>query len=270
MAAYLVAGMLGGVVVQRVGGPDIFGVAVLWPGVLALLLVHLVMLRVFEHGAPFSFVGLGRSNASPALLSGGFLIGMLAIGVPSAILLLIRQLEIVPAPAGSWWDAAARATLYLLPAAFVEELFLRGYIFRVLREAVGWKWTLIGTSITFGLLHLNNPGAGPESTFLVIIAGFFLGTIVLVTNSLYAAWMAHFAWNWTMAVLMHTAVSGIGVVTSDYQVIDNGPDWLTGGAWGPEGGFAAGASMLVCTLLLYTRYLKRADGRTHGKRTLTT
>jgi membrane protease YdiL (CAAX protease family) len=181
------------------------------------------------------------------------LLGILAIGLPSAVLLLTRQLSLVDAPAGSWTDAAVRSTLFLLPASLIEELFLRGYIFATLRRSVGWKWALIGTSVTFGLLHLQNPGAGPESTLLVIIAGFFLGTVVLVTDSVYAAWMAHFTWNWTMAVVMHAAVSGIGMATPNYQIVDSGPDWLTGGAWGPEGGFAAGISMILFTLVLMAK-----------------
>jgi membrane protease YdiL (CAAX protease family) len=228
--------------------------------VCALLGTHLFALRVLEFGKPWSAIGLGPAHASPSLLASGFFIGALAIGIPSLLLLLTHQLSFATAPPGSWWTAAMRATIFLLPAALIEELFLRGYIFATLRDRVGAKWTLIGTSIAFGLLHLDNPGATPESTLLVIVAGFFLGTIVLVTRSVYAAWMAHFAWNCVMAVGLHTAVSGIGMSAPNYQVIETGPDWLTGGAWGPEGGFAAGASMIVCTLLLFVRRLPEIKG----------
>jgi membrane protease YdiL (CAAX protease family) len=266
MAVYAVAGTLGSFLTA--GTPDhVTDLSVgAWMGVIALLFAHAAALRIFERGASWSYVGLGRHNASPGLLSSGFFVGALAIGIPSVLLLVTHQLAVEPASAGSWWVATARSTLFLLPAAFIEELFLRGYIFAVLRESVGWKWTLIGTSITFGLLHLGNPGATPESTMLVITAGFFLGTIVLVTNSLYAAWMAHFAWNWTMAALMHTAVSGFGVATPNYQIVDAGPDWLTGGAWGPEGGLAAGASMIAFTLFFYARHLQRLQRTNNSSR----
>jgi membrane protease YdiL (CAAX protease family) len=185
--------------------------------------------------------------------------GALAIGVPSVVLLLSRELRVEPAPPGSWGVTALQAALLLVPAALTEELLLRGYIFAVLRETVGWRWTLIGTSIVFGLLHLRNPGADAEAIVLVIIAGFFLGAIVIVTESLYAAWMAHFAWNWVMAGALHTAVSGLGLATPNYRVVDAGPDWLTGGAWGPEGGVAAGLGMFAFLFYLFGRHLGRLE-----------
>ena len=54
----------------------------------------------------------------------------------------------------------------------------------------------------------------------------------------YAAWAAHFAWNWTMAVVFHVAVSGLPLESPGYRYVDAGPDWATGGSWGPEGGAA--------------------------------
>jgi CAAX protease family protein len=230
-----------------------------WIDFFAILIATFISLRWVD-GDEWSFVRLGRSASQPALLSSGFLMGMIAIGAPCVVLLATHELRIVPATEGNWALAAAQMALFLLPAAAAEELLMRGYIFAVLRETVGWKTTLIATSIAFGLLHLRNPGANPETIVAVIIAGFFLGTILLVTESLYAAWMAHFAWNLTMAAGLHTAVSGLGVAAPNYHVIDNGPDWLTGGSWGPEGGVAAALGMFVFLFYLHARYRERLQG----------
>jgi uncharacterized protein len=235
-----------------------------WINFLAILVATFVSLRWVD-GVDWNFVRLGRSSSQPALLSSGFLMGMIAIGAPCVVLLATHELRIVPAAEGNWAVAAAQMGLLLLPAAAVEELLMRGYVFAVLRETVGWKTTLVATSIVFGLLHLRNPGADPETIVAVIIAGFFLGTILLVTESLYAAWMAHFAWNWTMAAGLHTAVSGLGVTAPNYQVIDNGPDWLTGGSWGPEGGVAAALGMFVFLFYLHGRYRARLQDQTANK-----
>jgi uncharacterized protein len=235
-----------------------------WINFLAILVATFVSLRWVD-GVDWNFVRLGRSSSQPALLSSGFLMGMIAIGAPCVVLLATHELRIVPAVEGNWAVAAAQMGLLLLPAAAVEELLMRGYVFAVLRETVGWKTTLVATSIVFGLLHLRNPGADPETIVAVIIAGFFLGTILLVTESLYAAWMAHFAWNWTMAAGLHTAVSGLGVAAPNYQVIDNGPDWLTGGSWGPEGGVAAALGMFVFLFYLHGRYRARLQDQTASK-----
>jgi hypothetical protein len=82
------------------------------------------------------------------------------------------------------------------------------------------------------------------------VAGIFLGAVVYRTRSLWTATMAHFAWNLTLAVFLHAAVSGQEMPAGDYRVIDSGPDWATGGAWGPEGGAAAVVGMLTALALL--------------------
>lgn len=225
---------------------------------LALLLAHFVALRWLERDRSWPFVGLGLEQANPKTLILGLALGACAIALPILALLATHELHILPAQPGSWWGATGRATLLLLPASLVEELLLRGYIFAVLRTTIGWKWTLIGTSIVFGLLHWHNPGATPESTMLVVLAGFFLGGILLATQSLYAAWMAHFAWNFTMAAAFHTAVSGLGLSTPNYTTVSSGPSWLTGGPWGPEGGFAAGLSMFAFIIVLFQKQFKHS------------
>lgn len=227
-----------------------------WIDFIAVLIATFVSIRWVD-GLDWKFVLMGRASSQPALLSSGFLIGMIAIGVPCLVLLATHELRAVPAEAGSWTVAAAKMALFLLPAAAAEELLMRGYIFSVLRESVGWKTTLVATSIVFGLLHLHNPGADPETITTVIIAGFLLGTVLLVTESLYAAWTAHFAWNWTMAAGLHTSVSGLGVTAPNYHVINNGPAWLTGGSWGPEGGVAAALGMFAFLFYLHGRYRDR-------------
>ena len=113
---------------------------------------------------------------------------------------------------------------------------------------------LVLTSVVFGVLHAQNPEATVPSLVVVTLAGIFLGTIVLATGSLWAAFTAHLAWNWTLGALLHAPISGLSTFAMpDYRVVDAGPDWVTGGAWGPEGGVGAAAGMLVATTLLIVR-----------------
>lgn len=223
-----------------------------WVIVLALLGAHYIMLR-FVEGRSWTDVGLDSHAARPALLARGFLLGALAIGIPILLLIGVGWLRWAPGPGTSWGVAAIRVSMFLLPAAFYEELATRGYIFAALRDSLGARWALVITSVVFGLLHLQNAGASVESITLVVLAGFFLGGILIATRSLYAAWMAHFAWNWTMAVVFHTAVSGIPLQAPDYRYVDSGPDWATGGVWGPEGGLGGGLGMLGGLAYLYAR-----------------
>jgi hypothetical protein len=56
-----------------------------------------------------------------------------------------------------------------------------------------------------------------------------------------------------MAVPLHAAVSGARFESPDYRAVTLGPAWISGGAWGPEGGLAAALGMIAAITYLYTR-----------------
>ena len=226
----------------------------------ALLIATAASLRWVDK-RPWSYVWLGHDAANPSRIALGFVIGAAAIGLPIAALLSAHWLREAGGPPGSLWAAGMRVTMLLLPAAFLEELLSRGYLLAVLRDAWGWPWAIAVTSAAFGALHLANAGANVESTTLVTLAGVFLAVVLVATRSLYAAWAAHFAWNWTMAVVFHTAVSGLPLESPRYRYVDAGPDWATGGEWGPEGGLPAGLGMLsgIAYLIARRRHTPRRE-----------
>jgi membrane protease YdiL (CAAX protease family) len=238
----------------RFGGVGDLALSLLSLG--AVLLATYVCLGWLE-GKPWSWAGLGWESARGRLLVRGFLYGVLPIGCASAILIATGDLRIVRGNSGSSLLAAVQSFTFFAPAAMSEELLVRGYAFAVMRDAWGWRWALTITSVAFGLLHVANPGADGLSVMIVILAGFFLGGILMATRSLYAAGSAHLGWNWVMAGLLHTPVSGVPVDTPDYRVVDAGPSWLTGGSWGPEGGAAAGGAMMLVVFYLFARHLGR-------------
>jgi membrane protease YdiL (CAAX protease family) len=176
------------------------------------------------------------------------------------LLLASGRLQLEPQPPIESWTETARAALFVLaPAALVEEIAVRGYLLSTLRDAIRAPGAVAVTSVLFALLHLFNPGPTIISTAVVALAGVFLATIRLVTGSLYAAWIAHLAWNFSQAAVLHAPVSGLALPTPGYRLADHGPEWLTGGSWGPEGGLAAAAGMLVATFLLVWRPRKGAN-----------
>jgi membrane protease YdiL (CAAX protease family) len=211
-----------------------------------------IMVRAIDR-RPWSDVGLARDAASARTLNAGWWIGAAAISGVCALLVLTGLLRFVPTPASGWLGAALRVTVVLVPSALAEELLCRGYLLTVVWERVGVRWAVLLTSLMFGLLHFTNPGATVESVALVTLAGIFLAGVRVVLDSLYAAWMAHLAWNWVMAVPLHAAVSGVRFESPEYQAITMQPAWLSGGAWGPEGGVFAGLGMMSGIAYLYTR-----------------
>lgn len=225
----------------------------------ALLLAHWVTLHTFDK-QPWSYVWLHSPAARPRLLLFGGLMGALPIGIITAMLIVGGLLAVRPAVDGPWLKVALQTLVLLLPAALSEELLSRGYLFASLQEWLGSRAALFITSMGFGLLHVFNPNVSAMSIVLVTLAGFYLAIVLLATQSLYAAWMAHFAWNWVMAALLHVPVSGLKLLRPDYEIIDAGPDWITGGQWGPEGGAAAGLGMLGGLAYLHWRSRRSALG----------
>ena len=212
-----------------------------------------VMLRSVD-ARPWRDVGLAPAAARVRAVGMGWCIGFAAIGASCGVLLALGWLRIAPAEPGSSLGAAARLTIFLIPAALAEEVLCRGYLLTVVRDRIGTRGAVGLTSVAFGALHVSNPGWTIASLTVVAMAGVFLAAVRLVYDSLYAAWAAHVAWNWVMAVPLHAPVSGLRLESPDYRTVSAGPEWITGGSWGPEGGLAAAVGMVVCLAYLYARH----------------
>ena len=224
-----------------------------WLMLVALVAGHALTRRFVDREATWTALGLGAGALRPGTLLRGTLLGGLAILVPCALMLQFGWLRVLESDAGGWLRSAVAATLMLAPSAMAEELLLRGYPLLVLRERLGWQVAVAATSVGFALLHLRNPGANAQALAMVALAGVFLGAVRVVTGSLYAAWLAHLAWNWVLAVLLHAQVSGLPITSPGYRVVSQGPAWATGGSWGPEGGLLAAAGMCAALAVLMAR-----------------
>ncbi len=206
-------------------------------------------------------VGLGRHALRWRAIAIGLAVGTLAILVPSAALIAAGRLTVVTQPQlQSWTSASGVALMVLTFAALAEELLMRGYILTTLRVSVGTPVAIVITSMLFALLHLGNPDPTVIGIAMVGLAGYFLAVVRIATGSLYAAWVAHLAWNFAQAALLHAPVSGMPLPQPGYRLVDQGPAWLTGGSWGPEGGIAAAVGMLVTIFLLISVLKRRATG----------
>jgi len=223
-----------------------------WLTLFGLLFAHWAAFRVA--GGDWAESGVSEGAARPALLLRWFAIGALAIAVPTALVAAAGWMRVEPAGEGSSLLAALRLLVVLAPAALWEELLFRGYPFAVLRRGLGDAAALGLTSLAFGLLHLQNGGANLQAVGQVVFAGVWLGGVRLATGSLLAAWAAHLAWNWALVGLLHTPVSGFGFAMPDYALVDAGPDWATGGAWGPEAGLGATLGMAAAMTYLIARH----------------
>ena len=61
----------------------------------------------------------------------------------------------------------------------------------------------------------------------------------------------HSIWNWAQGNLFGFEVSGLNLQSSILiDLMEDGPNWITGGLFGPEGGIAVTLMLLVAMLLL--------------------
>jgi membrane protease YdiL (CAAX protease family) len=229
------------------------GTGAAYTATIALLLAHWMTFESYDK-RPWSFVGLGRENAKPRTLLAGAALGAAPITLASLILLGVGFMAVRDSASGSLVASALKVLIILLPAAMYEELLMRGYAFATLREWLGAPAAVALTSIAFGLLHAANPGTTYTPLVVVTLAGVYLAVVLIATQSLFAAWTAHAAWNFVQAGLLHVPVSGLPMARPNYELVETGPDWLTGGEWGPEGGVMAAAAILAACAFLYWRH----------------
>lgn len=217
-----------------------------WVAVTAALLAHAVLLE-WVAPAEWQTASLGPASWRPRQLARGLSAGLLLVLAALSVGLLVGHfaLEAMPGTARSWWQVAGRLALLLAPAALWEELVFRGYLLSVSRDLIGARGALLATSVAFAAVHADNPGAGPVPLLVVFAAGLALGALRLATDSVPAAWAAHFAWNWLLAAGLHAGVSGFAFETPLWRLVERGPDLLTGGTWGPEGGLYALAAFTL-------------------------
>ncbi len=137
--------------------------------------------------------------------------------------------------------------LLFICVGIYEETLSRGYLLRNLSEGFHLSWVgrrvailaaWLISSITFGVLHAVNPNASWMSTLNLIIAGLFLGLGYVLTGELAIPIGLHITWNLFQGNVYGFPVSGVAFnQTTVIAIVQGGPDWMTGGAFGPEAGF---------------------------------
>ncbi len=160
--------------------------------------------------------------------------------------------------------------LIFIMVGFYEELLSRGYHLKNLAEGFSGKkigprtailLAVLISSAFFGLAHAANPNATLFSTINICMAGIFLATGFTLTGELAIPIGLHISWNFFQGNIFGFPVSGADFRSATLiQVQQLGPDWLTGGAFGPEGGFLGIMSNFVGILLIFF-WVKKRTGK---------
>lgn len=207
---------------------------------------------------PFGALGFAWGRSLPREWVVGTALGAALLGAAVVLLAATGGAQWTAdagTPAG-WLRFVAGTLVFFALAALLEEVVFRGYPFQVLARAVGAWPAVAAFAVLFALLHAGNPNVRPLGLANICLAGVLLSAAYLRTRSLWFATGVHLGWNWMMASLLDLPVSGLDLDAPLYTGVETGPDWWTGGAFGPEAGLAATAAIAAGTAwLLRTRRL---------------
>ena len=222
-------------VAHRANAPG--GYLALVPQVVATVIAYRLFNRWIERRANVEFAPAGGLRELGAGLVGGLLlfstvIGVIALGGGYRITGLDPAMRIAPVLAVGFG------------AAFLEEIVLRGLIFRLLEQWLG-SWVALAVSAAlFGAGHLANPHATLLAGIAIALeAGIMLAALYMLTRRLWGAIGLHAGWNMTQGGLYGVPISG-GAMHGVFAERTGGPTLLTGGAFGAEASLPA---IIVCT-----------------------
>lgn len=194
------------------------------------------VLRVFER-AHLANVGMGWTPNSPRHLRLGFLggvtSGLLIVGLP--LLAGFARFEKLADPASGFSPASfVFVSVLLLFGAVGEEIMFRGYAFQIVLAALGPWATILPFAVLFGWAHAGNINSSVLGLFNTGLWGALLGYAFWRSGDLWLPIGLHFGWNWILPVF-GSNLSGFTLSLSGYAVRWDGPAWITGGDYGPEG-----------------------------------
>lgn len=147
---------------------------------------------------------------------------------------------------------------FMLSVGFYEEVAFRGYVLRNMAEGFTTKistppqaalFAVFLSSSIFGIAHAWNPNSTAFAVANIVLAGTMLAIPFIITERLALSIGIHFSWNFVQGGVFGFPVSGMIDHSSLIRIKQMGPEWFTGGAFGPEGGVIGIAGILLIILL---------------------
>jgi uncharacterized protein len=259
ITAILLGALVGGVsisgglwVAERlVQGSETSGNGLVWAEAAYTLTVFLpILIGGLAGGFAMRSPGMGLGNRAGRRLARGLLLGaggLLIATLYSSLAGSVQPMPVQRIGAG----ALLVGTLLILLQAGSEEVLLRGWLQPVIATRLpAWTAVLI-SALLFAALHLLGGARAPMALLNLFLGGLLFGLLALRTGGLAAPIAAHFAWNWTEAILLGLSPNpGVGGYGAIWNLDLAGP-----ATWGgtDEGlNVSIGTAAVLIALLLLT------------------
>ena len=131
--------------------------------------------------------------------------------------------------------------IFFISIGFYEEILNRGFFMTILKTTRRKIMIIALPAVIFGCMHILNPNITLLGLINIILIGLAFAFMFIKTGSLWMPIGFHITWNFFQGNIFGIQVSGLEQASvMAYSAI--GPDILTGGDFGAEGG-------LICTVI---------------------
>jgi len=223
-----------------------------------LALMVLAWLWAVERGV-LANLGLASSQQALRSFARGWLVGMFTL----LLVVIVASLSggfASRAASTAWDDPASLLPIVALMIGFAvqasaEELLFRGWLLSSLARKFNVATGVVVSSALFALAHFSRGQSALVSIGLLLF-GVFCALWAWRARDIAGVMGWHSGWNWLLAVGFGLPLTGldVGIPALLRPLQSVGPDWLTGGAQGPEGSIVCVAFFLIgCAVLLRRR-----------------
>jgi membrane protease YdiL (CAAX protease family) len=204
-------------------------------------------------GEPLASGGFVLDRRWLAQLAAGVAIGVGSILVISAAIAAVGGVSFALDPARSAGTLLRAAYVFLCVALF-EETLVRGFVFQRLLAGAGFWPAQLVLALLFAAGHWDNPGMEGATlavaTLSMVTGAFLFGLAYVRTRGLALPVGLHLGWNWCQG-LLGFGVSGLAQAGWWRPSFGDRPEWVSGGAFGPEASVLALVADLAVIVLLW-------------------
>lgn len=211
---------------------------------LFITVIPIMIFLVFElFVSKHSFKSLGFSLEKwISNYASGYLVGLLMILACVLVLLATGSVSF------EFNETLSIGVLFAFLFGFIiqgmsEEVICRSILFPIISSKFGIIAGILGNSLLFAVLHINNPNIGILGLDNIALFGMFMSLIYYYYQNIWIISGIHSAWNFAQGNIFGISVSGIDF--TGLSILNSNVDisYLTGGSFGFEGG-------LICTIIL--------------------
>jgi membrane protease YdiL (CAAX protease family) len=214
--------------------------------------------------------GLRASNSLPTRPTSkeefqrGMALGWAMLLAAVLPLALVGTLHPMFSFAPSSFGVAAVSVITLAIGALATEVAFRGYLFTILIDTIGPTLSTLLMAFLYAAISSLRPSSTGLSILIAFVMGILFSMAYLRTHALWLGSGVHFAWNAATAVIFGLPVTAYTTYSSLVSTSVTGPDWFTGGDYGPEAGILTLFVVLAAMVVLFRITRAYAWNYTHS------